>query len=112
MSRGELDESDERDVRMQIEMMQQWAREYDFRTCISDHNLTDENDVKLDFRDRMALKTLDPRIGREIEALIDELNGDQEDQKVKKGFTTAAGSYSTEESDDSSTPTDILAAIE
>jgi len=96
--------ADEQNVRMQIATMQRWAREYDFRCCIRDHNLTDENDIPLNFTKAETLRMLDPRIGREIEALIDELNGENDDEAAMEAFTNAAGSTSTGERDDSSSP--------
>ena len=96
--------TDEKNVRMQINAMQRWGREYDFRNCIRDHNLTDENDVPLNFSKPETLRMLDPRVGREIEALIDELNGESDDEATMEAFTNAAGSTSMEGRDDSSSP--------
>lgn len=89
-----------------INTMQRWAREFDFRSCIRDHNLEDDNGNPLDFTKPHTFKILDPRIGMEIEKLIDELNGEEDDEKVKKeleAFMSAAGSSSTEENGGSST---------
>jgi hypothetical protein len=94
---------DEANLSMQINMMQLWAREYDFRNCIRNHNLEDDNGELLDFTKKGTLGMLDPKVGREIEALIDALNGDNDDSVAMKGFTNAAGSSSTEENDGSST---------
>lgn len=77
------------DSRMLIETMQTWAREFEFRQCIVDHNLDDDNGVRLDFNNPFAFRTLDPRIGKEIESLIDELNGESEDDN-KEDFTNVA----------------------
>ena len=82
-------------VRMQINTMNHWAREFDFRNCIRDHNLEDDNGQPLDFTKAHTFKVLDPRIGREIEVLIDALNGDEDDDAAMKPFTPAAGSSST-----------------
>ena len=89
-----------------INTMQRWAREFDFRNCIRDHNLEDDNGNPLDFTKSHTFKILDPRIGMEIEKLIDELNGEEDDEKVKKeleAFMNAAGSSSTGAEGDSST---------
>ncbi len=88
-----------------INTLQRWAREFDFRNCIRDHNLEDDNGSPLDFTKPHTFKILDPRVGMEIESLIDELNGDEDDEKVKKqleAFMSAAGSSSTEDNGDSS----------
>lgn len=92
------------DVRMQINTMQKWAREFDFRNCIRDHNLEDDNGQPLDFTKSHTFRILDPKIGREIEALIDQLNGDNDDEASMQPFTSAAGSFSTEESGDKTWP--------
>lgn len=47
---------------------------YEFSRCIVSHNLTDENDKPLDFKNRRTLEILDPRIGNEIGELIDEMH--------------------------------------
>lgn len=54
---------------------------FEFRNCIVDHNLTDDNDVALDFRSVETLNKLDPKIGEEISKLIDDMNQlpDEED---------------------------------
>lgn len=105
----ERDGVSEDDVKMQIATMQAWAREYDFRNCIRDHNLTDENDVPLNFSDKHTLGMLDPRIGREIEALIDDLNGENDDEGQMKAFTNAPGFSSTEDNGASSKPSEFTA---
>ena len=64
-----------------VDFMVRVTTEFDFSTCIVDHNLysDDEEKYKLDFSERMisaTLDTLDPRIGTEISSYIDELNGE------------------------------------
>jgi len=58
----------------EMQMLQRAATLLDFRTCIVDHNLTDENDQKLDLSNPAHFEALDPRVGEEISKLIDELN--------------------------------------
>lgn len=55
------------------------ARVYEFDYCIVDHNLQDANGNKLDFSNSMSLEVLDPKIGEEIEKLIDKIHGDDEE---------------------------------
>jgi hypothetical protein len=62
-------------AKMTIESLQTWEREYMFRECIADHNLT-IGGVPVDFNTPMALRNLRPDIGMEIEKYIDEVNGD------------------------------------
>jgi hypothetical protein len=86
-----------------INTLQRWAREFDFRNCIRDHNLEDDNGQALDFTKPQTFKILDPKVGQEIESLIDALNGDdEEDKKLMEAFTNAAGLSSTEDNGDSS----------
>src|SRR5262245_60024641 len=54
---------------------------FEFRNCIVDHNLEDENGTPLDFRQPMILDRLDPRIGQEIGELIDKMNQFEEEVK-------------------------------
>jgi hypothetical protein len=59
-----------------LDMMNQKVIEYEFRTCIVDHNLfaDDEETIKLDLGKVSDVAKLDPRIGEEINILIDEMN--------------------------------------
>jgi hypothetical protein len=61
--------------KLTIESLQTWERWYMFKNCIVDHNITDKNGAKLDFRSEMTLHMLNPAVGMEIERLIDEING-------------------------------------
>lgn len=82
----EASEDGESDGRLIMETMQQWARVFDFRNCIVDHNLT-VNDQKVDFSKAESLRMIAPNVGKEIEALIDELNGEA---KPDEDFTPPA----------------------
>lgn len=48
--------------------------EFEFKSCLVDHNLEDANGNKLDFRSPATLAQLNPRVGNEISALIAELH--------------------------------------
>ena len=61
-------------VRGYFEIMNVAVTEYEFRNCITDHNLEDENGMGLDFTQPMRAWRLDPKIGQEIGRYIDELN--------------------------------------
>jgi hypothetical protein len=78
-----------------IKMFTRKAREYEFARCIVDHNLEDANGNKLDFRNAMTLEVLHPKVGEEIETLIDELHGEGEEDL--EDFTKRATSSSKEE---------------
>lgn len=53
----------------------------DFANLIVEHNLTDENDRPLNFKDPQDVLMLDPRVGDEIGNYIDEINSFEEDLK-------------------------------
>lgn len=59
---------------MDIKMLQRAVAEYEFSHCIVDHNLTNDDDVKLDFKNPMTLDILDPQVGDEISQLIQDMN--------------------------------------
>lgn len=77
--------------RMLIETMQTWAREFEFRNCIAEHNLTDKEGNALDFNNPLTFHSLNPAVGLEIEKAIDKLNGEAEESK---DFTPAVSSLS------------------
>lgn len=64
----------EETVRGYFELMNVAVTEYEFRNCIVDHNLEDENGELIDFTRPMQAWRLDPKIGQEIGQYIDELN--------------------------------------
>lgn len=66
----------------EIKMLQKSSTLLDFRTCIVDHNLTDENDQKLDLGNETTFDNLDPRVGEEISILIDELNNFESEEEL------------------------------
>lgn len=64
--------------RIDFSMMQRWTRQFEFENCIVDHNLENDTGQKLNFSMAGTLEIMDPKIGAEIEKLIDELNQDEE----------------------------------
>lgn len=74
------------------------VREIEFQKCIVDHNLEDESGRKLDFRNKMDIHSLDPKIGDEIDELISDMNNyDEEDEEGNSGGESEPRSFSTEE---------------
>jgi hypothetical protein len=73
--------------RMVLESLQTWERDYMFKNCIAEHNITDKNGNLLDFNNPMTLKMLNPKIGLEIEMYIDGLNS--EGDEFAEGFPNA-----------------------
>ena len=75
MSKGRKD-----DMRGQMEMANRIATYYEFKNCIVDHNLTDDQDNKLDLSNPFVIDGLDPRIGEEINGLINDMNNFEDDK--------------------------------
>lgn len=71
------------DREMHIQMMSKRIAFQDFGNLIVEHNLTDENDKPLNFKNAADVERLDPRIGDEIGQLIDGINSfeDKDDTK-------------------------------
>ena len=64
---------------MDIKMLQRATAEYEFSRCIADHNLENDDGIKLDFRNSQTLDILDPRVGDEISQYIQDMNNFEED---------------------------------
>lgn len=59
---------------LKISLLARKAAMDDFANLVVDHNLTDDTDRPLNFKNPADVAQLDPRIGDEIGQLIDELN--------------------------------------
>lgn len=70
--------------KVDIDMMQEAVTRFEFKVCIADHNLEDENERKLALSEPKDFNKLDPRIGQEISSLIDSLI-QWEDPKSSEG---------------------------
>lgn len=68
-------------VRGYFELMNVAVTEYEFRNCITNHNLEDENGNLIDFTRPMQAWRLDPKVGQEIGKYIDELNQFDEEEE-------------------------------
>lgn len=64
-----------------LDLMNRKTTEYEFKNCIVDHNLEDENGNQLDFRKATTLTRLDPRVGEEISTYISKMNQFEEDDQ-------------------------------
>lgn len=63
----------------EMDLVNAKVTEYEFKNCIADHNLEDDNGRQLDFRKRMDIDSLDPRVGEEISELIGRMNNYEEE---------------------------------
>ncbi len=66
-------------IRQYMEVVNVAIMEFEFKNCVVDHNLEDDNGNLLDFSNPMALSILNPKVGSEIDRYIEELN--QEDEQ-------------------------------
>jgi hypothetical protein len=64
---------------VKLDILNRWSTAFDFAECIGEHNLTDHENRPLDLSNPGVLDVLDPRVGTEIEALIAELIGDDDE---------------------------------
>jgi hypothetical protein len=57
-----------------VKMLSRLTAEWEFRHCIVEHNLEDDSGAVLNFQVGTTLDLLDPRIGEEIQNLINDMN--------------------------------------
>ena len=68
---------------MNVKVLNRWSNQYSFPRCIVEHNLTDDTGKLLDFsKPEYVFPMLDPKVGAEIESLIDRLNQEDEEPEV------------------------------
>jgi len=72
----------------ELDTEDEWAVAHDFTYCIGEHNLEDAEGNKLDFnksieQTKMLIKMLDPKVGAEIERLIDNLNNEEGEESLE-----------------------------
>jgi len=82
------------DAKMAVQIANKWSNYFSFPRCIVEHNITDENGNLLDFSTKsieFTFRALDPKLGTEIENLIDELNQEEEEPE---DFTKSPSSLS------------------
>ena len=78
--------------RMNLQIANRWSTLFDFRHCIADHNLEDDEGHKLDLSNQLTLQVLDPKVGAEIERYLMDLNQDVEDEDLQSFFLPATTS--------------------
>jgi hypothetical protein len=69
----------QKDLAGEMAMANAAITQYEFRHCIVDHNLEDDNGQKLNLSSSVGFSSLDPRIGQEIEKRIGEMNNFEEE---------------------------------
>lgn len=95
--RGRNTQSSQESV-FEVESMDEWAVAFDYQYCIGEHNLKDRQGRLIDFQTQtnMKIKMLDPRVGTEIEMLIDNLNNAEDEQSLED-FLRQQSTSSTDE---------------
>lgn len=79
--------------KVEMELMQEVTRLYEFANCIVEHNITDAAGQPLDFSKQVHIKALSPQVGQEIETYIDEMNRELTEDE-EEDFTRLVGSSS------------------
>lgn len=69
------------DAKSIINMMARRTSEFEFSSCIVEHNLEDDKGDLLDFGRSSTLDVLDPRIGEEIDINIERMNQFSEEEE-------------------------------
>lgn len=71
------------DKTVQMSLLNKKAALKDFGSLVVEHNITDENERVLNFRDAKDVLALDPRLGDEISMLIDSINAYEDTDETK-----------------------------
>lgn len=71
-----------KDAETVIEAFNEKTELFDFANCIVDHNLTDANGNKLDFRLEAHVRALAGHVAEEIQSYMDELNNFEMDDEA------------------------------
>jgi hypothetical protein len=67
----------------ELDVQQESVTLWDFANLIVEHNLTDENEHPLNFKNIVDVKRLDGSVGQEIGQYIDEFNKFEETAEIK-----------------------------
>lgn len=80
--KGRRDKSDDTQ-KFDLETMLEWAFAFDCGYCIGEHNLLDAAGNKLDFTNPMTFKLLNPKVGSEIETILNSYNEDEDEESLE-----------------------------
>jgi len=73
----------DKDMALDVDIMQEKVSHWEFANLIVEHNLTDEKETALNFRNIADIDRLGPIVGEEIQKYIDEMNSFEEEEEVK-----------------------------
>lgn len=74
-----------KDVKGELAMANKEATYLDFKNCVVDHNLFKDPDEtqKVNFASRLDIDFLDPRVGEEIDTILNKINNFEESDEAK-----------------------------
>jgi hypothetical protein len=92
----EMTGNNKNDARAEMALANRKATEYDFARCITNHNLfaDDQETRKLNLGNPSDVDLLDPRVGQEIESILDALNNFEPDQDAEGNSSNGSGTSS------------------
>jgi hypothetical protein len=111
--RSQRGKQQQQDAVFEVESMDEWAVAFDFAYCIGDHNLTTPDKKPINFQEKthFVIRMLDPKIGSEIERLIDQLNNTEDEESfedfLKRPDTPSSGETASLETDGQETQTEL-----
>lgn len=79
MTKGTKD----KDLSLDMDILQEKVSHWEFQNLVVEHNLTDESDTPLNFKNIFDIDRLGPVVGEEIQKYIDEMNTFEEGEEVK-----------------------------
>lgn len=65
----------------EMAMANRHTTEFEFRSCVVDHNLEDQGGRRLDLKNPIDFGKLDSKVGQEIESYISEMNNFEDDEE-------------------------------
>lgn len=73
----------DQDMSLDVDILQEKVSQWEFSNLIVEHNLTDETETPLNFKNIADIVRLGPVVGEEIQGYIDEVNSFEEKEEVK-----------------------------
>lgn len=81
--RMEMGKNKSDSMNMDVDLDQEKVSMWEFANLIVEHNLTDDTERPLNFKNMADISRLGPVVGEEIQTYIDKLNSFEEDDEVK-----------------------------
>lgn len=71
------------DAMAEVDILQEKVSLWEFANLVVEHNLTDEKEKTLNFRNAADVYRLGPQVGEEIQKYIDDLNSFEDSEETK-----------------------------